>query len=210
METIKYEDLSVGIRKSLAEGHVLAEHTVTDPVKCTITRHLTTVQLSVAYDDNGRSKHYCNDVCQDICPPGSVKLLMVEWPKGGVPQTVGGDDMTVQVNVAGFRLGLGVSRTPEQDLPPLRILREAQQRLEELRKWTFARYRIAVHNTDLKAIRAHAITLFFIVTGLKPDDDNELFGDWLEHLMDAVVSDDAPDLPEFVAGESDAAPDCGQ
>lgn len=77
---MKYEDLSDGIKANLAQGHVLARHTVTDEDWAT-TSHLTTVQLDVARDPQGGAVHYCNDFCGDMCVPGSVEIVDLE-PEG--------------------------------------------------------------------------------------------------------------------------------
>lgn len=207
MNPVKYEDLDKAIKDSLGRGHVLAEHTVIDVHTKLTSSHLTTVQLSVAYDPVGRGLAYCNDVCEELCMPGSVRLVQVEWPPVGDPQVVTSDELTMEVNIGRMQMEFGVKQ--ESDLPSLRLLREAHQRLEELRKWTFARYRIAVHNDQKDLVRLHAITLFFVITGLKPGDDPEAFGGFMEHLLDAVIMDDAEDLPEFSAETGEPVADCG-
>lgn len=81
-----------------------------------------------------------------------------------------------------------------------------QARLEKLREWTYERYRHAVHSGSGALSTAYATELFYIVTGLKPSEDRELFEMYLVHLSDAVLVYDADTLPEF---QPDSEPDCG-
>lgn len=81
-----------------------------------------------------------------------------------------------------------------------------QARLEELREWTYSRYRNAVHNSSATMESVYAATLFFIVTGMKPSEDRELHEMFSQHLMDAVVLHDAEQMPEF---RPEPEQDCG-
>jgi hypothetical protein len=82
----------------------------------------------------------------------------------------------------------------------------AQDRMEKMRDWTYSRYAIAMHNADRQMQRVHGTNLFFVVTGLKPGEDNGLFQIFMGHLFDAVTVYGASKMPEF---QPESEEDCG-
>lgn len=214
---MKYEDIPAGIMANLELGHVLAKHTVTIEGTGVTETHLTTVQLSVAYDEQQRSVHYCNDVCGDFAEHGSVQILMIEGPEPPAAGLDVGKARAWEDSIAMEGADPLAEPTPEElarveaaaaldddlnveepvVLPPLRVLRAANLRLEVLKAWLYERYRVAIHTGRTELAQQMGMALFVLSTGKRLSDDHEMLGRFLEFLYDSVVVEGAEEMPEW-------------
>lgn len=98
VQPIKYEDLNGVLQENLKMGHILAAHMVEDEDGMR-AEHMTTVQIIAEDIPTGAPVYYCNDVCGDECELGSVRLLMVQMPKGTEPnwETIGLDTRVLHI-----------------------------------------------------------------------------------------------------------------
>lgn len=213
---MKYEDIPPNLRASMDEGRVLAEHAVMG--KDGWSRHLTTVLMTPAYDEQERSLYRCFDVCDELCDFGSVQIMTVSFPQRQPTAAFASltdrgqtaEEASAQLSAAMSAFATAVvAEAPAS----LETLRAAQQRLEDLRAWTFTRFRIAANNSNNLIAQHHATNLFFISTGAKPSDDRSAFDRFVANLYDTVIGHDAAVLPPFPdqhpSDEPLLAPDCG-
>lgn len=198
---MKYEYLPEGIKGNLALGHVLAEHTATsDGV---VDKHITTVQLSVAHDEKGRSIHYCNDVCGDLCEPETVEVVPIELPQNAPAYTTGPAPATAPPATWGTGGQVGfMEKSVGEMMVELEVLRLAQRRLETVRAFAYDKYRESLHDGLEETADIYAGVLFLMVTEMLPSADEELYGRFATFLASSVIEEDAETLPDFEA-------DCG-
>jgi hypothetical protein len=201
MDHMRYEDVPLNLRASMDQGHVLARHTVTDEDNVA-GYHLTTVQLSYTYDDDGRSLHFCNDVCSAVCEPGSVQVLMVSYPAKPIAATEAPEQESVALEALkdlSFLMGKvdAVRLALAEINPRLEEAFAAENRLAALRDATFSLYFVATKSGNTIRARQLATTLFFIAAGLKPGEDPEMFERFVTHLADAVAMG-AESMPVFL------------
>lgn len=214
---MKYEDIPANLRASMDEGRVLAEHAVL--TENGWSRHLTTVLMSHSCDEQERPLYRCFDVCDDLCDFGSVQIMTVSFPLRQPDAAIThltdrgqtAEEASAQLSAVMTKLAAAV--VSDAAVPSLETLQAAHNRLEDLRAWTFTRFRIAAHNSNNLIAQHHATNLFFISTGSKPSEDRQAFDLFVANLYDAVIGHDAAVLPPFpeqhASDEPLLAPDCG-
>lgn len=208
---LEYEYLPEGIKANLAMGHVLAEHTLAgDGV---VDKHITTVQLNVAQDEHGHSVHYCNDVCGDLCEPGSVEVIAVAQTEpvkeSVVPEPVVMEDLELpilgQLGLIGQNVGF-LEKSVGELVVELEVLRRAKRRLETVRTFAYDKYREALLLLQEETADIYAGVLFLMVTEVLPSADPDLYERFARFLASSVIEEDAETLPLF---DPAAEADCG-
>lgn len=127
MKTYKYEELTRGLRANLDAGNILAAHR-TEGDDGMFYEHLTTLKVIDENHPAGAPLYYCADVCFDECEFGSVRLLMVEMPKG---QPLGSVTITAETRVFYLEVEPGKEQLFVSDLESHWAMRAAEEASRE-------------------------------------------------------------------------------